>query len=477
MNGKRTRVVLVHPPLKNVITAATPDYVDENRGHTPPMGLLYLQSAIEHSRHESVFLDADLEGWSHEEAARRALSYGPDIIGLQAMSFTMPDAYLVAKAAKAIDPEVATVIGGPHPTIYPRETAGLEAVDFAFAGEGEKNFIAFLDMFRDPVERTKVPGVACRAGEGEGEGGATTFNPAGLLRDIDEVHYPARRSSHYERYSSVLAAHNPVTVMITSRGCPFSCIFCNRMGRQYRCHSAGYVLGEIEEIIGLGIKEVFIHDDTFTLNRKRVVDICEGIISRGYRVSWEARTRADCVDEELLSLMKRAGCTRLSFGVESGSEKVLKKMNKDMDLKRVEDVFRWCRKEGITTLADFIFGNMDEEADDMEKTLDLVKRINPDYVQYSILSPYPDTPLYKLGVEKGILPGDVWAEFATDPLKKFSGPLWTQNFTEEELVSITARAYRAFYTRPSFIFRQLRKISSLEQFKNMARAATTILFS
>jgi anaerobic magnesium-protoporphyrin IX monomethyl ester cyclase len=466
----KTKVVLIHPPLKNLVLGATPEYVDENRGVTPPMGLLYLQSAIEHSRHESVFLDANLEGWDHEKAAEQVLSYKPDIIGLQAMTFTLPDAYLLAKEIKRIDPKVKIIIGGPHATIYPKETAGLDAVDFAFAGEGEVDFISFLDVFTDLDARSKIPGIAYKI-----NGGVSYTTCRGLLQDLDSVNYPARKSSKYAQYSSVLAKRNPITVMITSRGCPFQCVFCNRMGRKYRYHSAGYVLGEIDEIVKLGIKEIFIHDDTFTLKRERVMEICQGFIARKADIVWEARTRVDCVDEEMLALMRKAGCIRLSFGVESGSEKVLKSMRKAIEPALVEKVFKWCRKEGILTLADFMFGNLDEEMDDIKKSIDLSKRINPDFVQYSICSPYPDTPLYKMGLENGLITHDLWLEFAKDPLCKFNSPVWTQHFSEEELKKITTAAYKAFYMNPRFILKQLARINSLTQLKIMLRSAFGML--
>lgn len=469
-NGKTVRLVLIHPPLKNIISAATPKYVDVNRGYTPPLGLLYIQAAVKHSRHESIFLDANVEGWNHEEAARQALMHNPDLVGLQAMTFTLPDAYLVAKAIKRLNPKVKIIIGGPHPTIYPKETAELEAVDFALAGEGEVKFISFLDSFHDVKVRTSIPGIVSKIK------GEVTYTPStGLLKDLDSIHPPARGSSPYRKYTSVLAKHNPITTMITSRGCPFQCVFCNRMGRKYRCHSAEYILKEIENILRLGIREIFIHDDTFTLKRERVENICRGIIERGYNIVWEARTRVDCVDEKLLALMRKAGCYRLSFGVESGSEKVLKSMRKGIKLGQVKQVFSWCKENGILTLADFMFGNLDEKMEDINKTIELVKQIKPNFVQFSICSPYPDTPLYKMGLEKGLIPRDIWLDFAHNPLQDFNSPVWTQHFTEEELQKITADAYKSFYIRPSFIINQLTRINSFSQFKTILRGAVDLL--
>jgi anaerobic magnesium-protoporphyrin IX monomethyl ester cyclase len=462
--------VLMHPPLRNIVSAATPGYVDRNRGHTPPMGLLYIQAAVEHSKHESVFLDADLEGWNHEETARQALSHKPDLVGLQAMTFTLPDAYLVAKAIKSLSPEVKVMIGGPHPTVYPGETAGLDAVDFALAGEGEKTFVSFLDNFFEPCSAVTTPGLACKTD------GAISYTPSlGFSDDLDSIPIPARHSSPYKRYTSVLAERNPITIMITSRGCPFDCIFCNRMGRKYRCHSAEYVLREIEDILSLGIKEIFVHDDTFTIRKNRVEAICQGIIHRDYDVIWEARTRVDCVDEELLALMRKAGCHRLSFGVESGSEKVLKSMRKKIDLDRVRQVFSWCKREGITTLADFMFGNLDEEEDDVKMTMKLVEDIDPDYAQFSLCSPYPATPLYEIALERGVVPYDIWQEFAQNPLMDIESPVWTERFSVEELRKVTAAAYRRFYFRPAFMMKQLLKANSFNQVKTMMSGAIGML--
>lgn len=471
MTGKSSlKVALVHPPLRNVLGAATPDYVDENRGFNPPMGLLYLQAALCRSRHESVFIDANLMGWTHEQAAKEALCLEPDLVALQAMTFTLKDAYMTALAVKKISPDTCVMIGGPHPTIYPEETAALPGVDFAFAGEGEKGLVDFLDRFSDTGARLLAPGVA-----GKKHGRVVFTPPKGLLKNLDSLAFPARKSSHYRRYFSVLAKHNPFTIMITSRGCPYSCVFCNRMDRKYRSHSARYVLKEIDNIVELGIREIFIHDDIFSLEKDRIKDICKGLIQRKYDLVWEARTRVDLVDQRLLELMSRAGCHRLSFGVESGSTRVLKNMRKGICLEHVKNVFAWCRETGMETLADFMIGNLGETMDDIEMTLELVKKIDPDYAQFSICSPYPETPLYQIGRESGLIKEDVWRKYAANPLAEFDSPVWTENFSKNQLQKITASAYRSFYFRPSFIIRQVKNINSMEKFFIMARAAFGIL--
>jgi radical SAM superfamily enzyme YgiQ (UPF0313 family) len=464
------RTVLIHPPLRSTLDAATPDYVDENRCHMPPMGLLYLLAAVEEAGHEGIFLDADLEELDHAAAAERALAGNPEVVALQAMTFTLRDALLLAREVKKRAPEIVVIMGGPHPTIYPLETAALDGVDFAFAGEGEYGLVRFLDCFPDRNAMAAVPGIAAVV-----DGEPRHVPGPKQIPDIDALPLPARAATPYKRYASVLSQRTPSTTMITSRGCPFNCIFCNRMGRKLRCHSAAYVLREIDSIHDLGIKEIFIHDDTFSVDRKRVEAICLGLLERDYDLIWEARTRVDCVDRDLLALMRRAGCHRLSFGVESGSERVLRSMRKGIDLQQVERVFGWCRDEGIVTLADFMLGNLDEEEEDIRKTFGLLRRLRPDYVQFSVLTPYPNTPIYALALERGLIPTDIWREFATDPMQDFKTPVWTQHFSEDQLQAFTAKAYRSFYMRPGFILKQLRSIHSLSQLRAMARAAMGIL--
>ena len=465
------KIVLLQPPLRNIIGAATPDYIDENRGFTPPMGLLYLKAAIDNSIHESVFIDANLECLTHEEAAIKALEYQPDIIGIQAMTFTMPDAYLTALEIKRISPKTATLIGGPHPTIFPKETANLNGVDFAFAGEGEFGLGSFLDVYFDSNKYDNVPGLAYK------KNGLVNYSTKNeLIEELDKLSFPARRASNYKRYHSVLSLRTPSTVMITSRGCPFNCIFCNRMGRKYRMHSAEYVLSEFDDIASMGIREVFIHDDTFSLNRERVELICLGLIERQSDIIWEARTRVDCVDKELLKLMRKAGCVRLSFGVESGSSKVLKSMRKGTNPEQVIKVFKWCKELGIITLADFMFGNLDETENDIKMSIELMKSIDPDYVQFSILSLYPGTPIYEMALEQGLIDRDVWFDFACNPLHAFSTPIWTKHFSEEQLELMTQKAFRSFYLRPRFVWKQLQRVRSFSQLKTLTRSGMAILF-
>jgi radical SAM superfamily enzyme YgiQ (UPF0313 family) len=263
--------------------------------------------------------------------------------------------------------------------------------------------------------------------------------------------------------------------MITSRGCPFRCIFCDRMGKKFRPASAGYVLEEIESILRLGIQEIFIHDDTFSVDKKRVVEICEGILSRNLKFHWDARTRVNCVDFEQLALMKKAGCERISFGIESGDPTILKNLRKGITLEQAEKVFGWCKQLGISTLADFMIGSPGETRKEIAETIKFVHKIKPHYAQFSIVCPYPDTDLYREALQRGLIDHDVWLEFARKPSRDFRPPIWGEHFKREELEQIVKELYRSFYLSPHFILAELAKIRSLRQVGAKLRAGLKLL--
>ena len=204
------------------------------------------------------------------------------------------------------------------------------------------------------------------------------------------------------------------------------------------------MLEEIEHCLSLGIREIFFHDDTFTIDKKRVLTICELINKRGLKFDRDARVRVDTVNYELLSGMKKAGCHRISFGVESGNPRILKNLRKGITLEQVETAFRQCRKLKIQTLADFMIGSPGESRQDIMETISFSRRLGADYAQFSVTTPYPGTDLYREALAKGVIESDVWSEFARNPKEDFIPPLWTENLSREELIELLNTAYKNF---------------------------------
>lgn len=463
------KVLLLHPPIEHMITTNIPSVVDEERGFNPPLGLLYIASYTRaKTSHEVRVLDAPAEGVSHADLEERLRQADADVVGIQAMTFTWIDARKAAEAAKRAKPSCRVVLGGPHAHIYPLESLAVPAVDFVVQGEGEVPFVELLEALEGRRAFSTVAGLAWRD---PATGEAKKNPPAPPLLNLDSLPFPARDLTPVERYSSILAKRNPVTTFFSSRGCPYQCLFCDRpaMGHQFRPHSADYVVAELEECLRLGVREVFFYDDTFNVNRQRVLDICDGIRRKGLEFSFDIRARVDRMDEGMLEALKGAGCERIHYGVESADEGVLRTLRKGIDLRQVETVFRATRKHGMKTLAYFMIGNPGETREQALQTIAFAKKLDPDYAHFSVLTPFPATPLYQMGLDQGRYPTDHWAAFAKDPRIDFQPPLWEEHMKREELIDLLRYAYQSFYLRPKTVWRNLR-VASAGEFLRKARA-------
>lgn len=459
------KVLLIHPPLRFMIESILPQKVELSRGHTPPLGLLYLASAIKALGKDEVrVLDAQAEELGYAEIERIIGEYQPDVVGITVLTFTLLDALRTAKIAKKHG--AITVMGGPHPHIYPAETCALDGVDYILRGEGEKNFPALLDALRKGERFVKVDGVGYRD---NGKGGDCGV---GVFIESDEWGVPARELTDIKRYSSVLARTSPVTTIISSRGCPYRCIFCDRphLGRKFRAASPTQVVDEIGLCVEMGIREFIFYDDNFTTDKERAISICDEIISRGYKIFFDIRARVSDLDRNLLSALKRAGCDRVHLGVESGDSEILKKLRKGITPSDAERGFKLVREFGIMTLAYFMFGAPGETYSTAQNTLRLAEKLKPDYVHFSLLIPFPATELYLEGLKRGIWDVDVWADFAKAPRQDFQPPVWEEHLTREEIKTITMNAYRRFYRSPAYLFRRLKNVKSAGEFVKQVRA-------
>lgn len=469
------KVLLINPPTENIITTNLPSFVEDERGYYPPLGLMYIAAYSEkNTDHKIEILDTHTEEISHQKIEDEIRRRKPDIVGIQATSFTLIDSILVAKAVKRIDNSIKIVLGGPHVNIYPEESIRIPEIDYVVLGEGEVVFAELLQNIENRKELKKIVGLVYRDGKTIINTGRRDF-----IKDLDSLPFPARHLTLYKKYFSLIAKRSPITTMITSRGCPFKCLFCDRphLGKLFRARSAVNVVEEMEECANMGIKEIFIYDDTFTVNRQRVIDICNEIKNRGLDMIWDIRARVDTIDEALLKEMKQTGCERIHFGVESANQRILEILRKNITIKQVENAFKLCKKTGITTLAYFMIGSPSETCEEIEQTIEFAKKLNPNFVQFSITTPFPATELYLNGLKQGIIKSDYWGEFSKNPIKGFQPALWEEKLTREELISLLGHAYKSFYLRPDYILNGLLKIRSFKDFKRKIAAGLKILGS
>lgn len=464
-------VLLINPPAASLVRTFAPEALTEGMGFYPPLGLLYIAAyakKIYGDRFNIEVLDTQVEKMDYEKIEDYLKKKRPHVVGISCMTFLLIDALKVARIAKKVDPETHVVFGGTHPTIYPYEIAGRPEADSIVFGEGEVTFSELLEAVSEKKSLSGIKGIGYR------ENGRVVMNPPReFIKDLDTLPFPDRELLPYKKYYNLLGKGKEImTSLLTSRGCPFDCIFCTKKdGRVCRMRSPENAVGEIEECLEKGITDFDIIDDTFTINKKRVMIIAEMIVQKGLRITMDLRARVDQVDQELLDKLAEAGCNRIRFGVESGNAEVLKKLKKGIDLQQVKPAFQMAKKAGLTTFAYFMVGSPGETEQDIKESIALAKELNPDYAQFLITTPFPATELYDSGREKGILKGDFWREFSVHPNSDFTAQWWTEYFSPEELEMWQKKAHMSFYCRPKYILNQIRQVKSLRELVRKTRTA------
>jgi radical SAM superfamily enzyme YgiQ (UPF0313 family) len=265
------------------------------------------------------------------------------------------------------------------------------------------------------------------------------------------------------------------TSMITSRGCPFKCNFCNVFEKKYRYRSAEDIVGEMAYIQGLGYDYIHFFDDTFNLFTRKVKDLCRAYLDAGLEIQWAFRGRVDQVDEEMFDLLRRANCRRVYFGVEAGTDEVLATIGKRINLEQSRRAFAMAHRHGIEIMGYFMIGFPDETPAQIEQTIRTAIELGPQYVQVLITTPLPGTALYSQAMEAGAIPGDYFRDYVLDPVPQFRMHAWNRYLDEEELVRMSRRFYRKFYFRPRYMVDRLTEISSPGEFMRKSAAALSLL--
>lgn len=471
------KVLLINPPRLNMIKTNVPDIVDDSEGigYYPPIGLLYIASMAEKVPGCKVgVLDATVDQLDYAQIEEYIRRESPDVVGIQTMTYTLIDSLETAKVAKKVNKNIHVCLGGPHISIYPEETLNFLEVDSVVIGEGE---YIFADLLRAIIMRKDlhtVKGIMFK------QAGEKIFTGTrGLIDDINSLPFPSRHLTPIKKYWSILSQSAPITTIISSRGCPYKCIFCERphLGKKFRFRSADNVVNELQGAVESGIKGFIFYDDTFTLDRKRVHDICDEVKRRNLNIDWSIRARVDSVDEPMLIKLRSAGCNMIHFGVESGNPEILKVLKKNINLDQVKKAFYWSKKHGIKTLGYFMLGNPTENRQQILETIAFAKKLNPDYINVSLTTPFPGTELYKMGIEKGVLKSDYWKEFACKPDKNFVPKLWEGPLLEKELQKLLMYAYKSFYSQPRLIIKQLCAVKSLNDLKVKVKMGIKLLIN
>lgn len=470
----RHRILLVYPPKENIISTNIPEIVQEGMGSFPPLGLMYLASAIEKfTEWEVEILDTQAAGTSYALLEKQIASRKADVVGIQVYTFSLIDAYETARIVRKVLPDARIVMGGPHVNIYPAETMESGLADYVCLGEGEYSLSELLGRIATDKSAEGIKGIWRR------ESGRTVEGPhPEVINDLDALPFPSRKLVPADRYKTLLS-RGRFTTLMSSRGCPYRCIYCDRpqMGKKFRPRSAVNIADEIETCLrDFGIRTFFFYDDTFNIDRVRVMAFCRELKSRSLGVKWDIRARIDRMDEEMLDALADAGCERIHYGIESGSQDILDNMRKDIKLDEAKRIVHSTKKAGIETLCYFMLGNPGEKEEHIKRTVDFACSLDADYAHIAVTIPFPGTPLYALGLERKIFKDDYWREFAQNPSKDFVPRVWEENFSREELIARMNASYRRFYFRPQYMFKTLFKTKSPSELIQKITGGIGLLF-
>lgn len=438
----------------------------------PPLNHLYVATVLKEDGHDVRFIDAQVEYEKYAAVEEKRFA-GIDFLVMMSSTNSFLEDLAVARTAKKLNPAVRTIFFGSHPTFQPERCLAEEAVDYIVLREPE---FKIRDLVRNLAEGRSpegVAGIGCKGPEGR----QVIVNSERFF-DINELPIPdwTMLPAGVDYFNPVVK-RMPYATMQTSRGCPAKCIFCTAptfYGRDIRVKTTENVLKEIRYLTGLGYREIFFRDETFTAYRKRNQEICRAIIDEKLDVTWIANGRVDMIDKETMALMKQAGCHMIKFGVETGSDQLLLNMKKGTTVSQCVEAFRAAHEVGIDTHAHIIFGGPGETERTVLDTIEFVKKIDPATASFGILTPYPGTEFFDMVAEQYPELGD---GTMCDMEKLHTTVFYNTAVCDigpERLQKLLVKAYRSFYFRPGYIFRWLGRIGSFDELMRLAVAGSNI---
>jgi len=413
-----------------------------------PMGLASLAGYLEMKGITADIFDMQLWPHSYEFITSILAKRKPKVVGITSYSPTIYNSYELARWIKEFDQGIFTVVGGTHASALPQQTMSeCKYFDCLVYGEGEVTMYELVDNLNKGKDISNLQGTVVRS-----NGQIKTNPPREQIKDIDSLPFPARDKLELGKYKPYYNDYLrlPTTTMVTMRGCPYKCSFCsthNVWGNSARIMSAKRVL---EEIIDCGdkfnIRDFVFNDDVFTLSRPRVVDFCDYILKNKMEISWSCYSRVDTVDYELLSLMKEAGCFRMKYGVESGSQRILNSISKGITLQQARDAVSWTKEIGMECYTNFVIGFPEEYLADSEDTIAFAKELNPDFLDFRSYHTFPQSSVFKSPNKEGSL----------NCLINFEDTLY--EFKKNNFSKLRFRAYLSFHLSFKWIWRMLQQL-------------------
>ena len=431
----------------------------------PPIYIAYAAANLKKNGFDVKFVDAIAEEMDIASFVKDVAKFKPSLVVLETSTPSIMNDSKIAEAIKKKMNNVKVVFTGPHVSALPLRTLKESVVDAICIREYDITIVEVAKAVKGKKEFGGIKGVAFKSGKKN-----VMNEPRELVEDLASLPRPMLDQLPVGKYKDTLLTE-PFMFFITTRGCPYKCIYCNwpktMFGNKARYRDPIDVVDEVEDAIKrYGLKTYKFFDDTFTIKRSHVKAICRELIRRGIKTPWICNARADKLDEEMLRLMKESGCYLMKIGVESGNQDILDWTKKGTTLDVMRKFFKLTKKVGIQTFASFMIGYPQETDDTIRQTIDFAKELEPDMAQFVILQPLPGTPLWDGMVKDGMIPKDIdWSEYIT---KEGYVDLVFEHptYTKDELREISSKMWKDYYLRPKYILRRFIKgLTSVEEIR------------
>ncbi|MGC8727631.1 MAG: B12-binding domain-containing radical SAM protein [Elusimicrobiales bacterium] len=469
-----TDIVLIsphQPKTANILRTAS--------GITQPLSISYIASFLIKNGYSVKIIDNDIENLSPIDLETRIKNFNPISVGITVSTSSTNTAIEIAKIVKRINGEIKVIAGGIQATILPHILLKNNQIDICVIGEGEITSLELLTAIKNNRDISEIKGIAYKK-----NGEIKITEPRKLIDNLDELPIPAYELLPMNRYTlpaSRRLTEYPIASVITSRGCPYLCKFCSHntvFKNKVRFRSPENVL---EEMIYLrkkfDIREFVFWDDSILLDKNRAIKIFNMIKEELPDIYFTCSSRVDHIDEKIAKLMYEAGCRMILFGAESGSQKILDSINKQITVAQITKAVEICKNNGIMSFCSFIIGTPEETRETLEETKRFVLKLDPDFAIFTIFTPLPGSYYFNRLINQGEI--DIssanWNNYIN--LLSSSAPAASVNLdlTKEELVYYQKKLFRDFYLRASYILRRIKKIKNKQMFYQTIRGVKAII--
>lgn len=462
-------VIFVNPPLTREERFGE---MAKHGATAPPLSLCYLAAALRQAGLKSRIIDALSFDKTMEETIEEIVDQNPSCVGISTTTVGIFRAGELAKKIKEASHKIITIIGGAHVTAVPQETMEkFPQFDIGVIGEGEITIVELIQTLKKKGDLRSVKGLIIRKNDGD----TILTDSRPLIEDLDSISIPAwEMVPHLKNYreSATRFSKLPLGSIITSRGCPGKCLFCDNsvFGRKFRAHSAKYVIDMIKFLkSNYEINSLVFYDDYFVADKKRLKEICLKIIEEKLDLEWVCSARVNAINEEILILMKRAGCFQIAYGIESGNQEILNVQQKGVTLERIRRAVEMTNKAGIRTKGYFMIGHPTETPETIFETIDFARSIPLDNFQATYFTPFPGSQAYDVA--------DKYGEFEKDweKMNMWDIVFVPYGFSKKDLRHYLKMVHRKFYFRPRIIWSYFKLMSDPKYRKQLIKEGLTFI--